>query len=92
MMEFTLNDWGQRDIIKKTIILTKQVTDKINAVIPNKYHKYPSTTILKHANILDKADKSPYGSLHNMTLPDAYIITIHLHTMTIVDISNKQKE
>ena len=35
-MDFTQNDWGQRDIINKVIILTKRVTDKIHAVILKK--------------------------------------------------------
>ena len=59
MMESNQNDWGQRDIINKIIILTKRGTDMIHAVIMTKYHKYPSFTILKHANVLDKANKSP---------------------------------
>ena len=42
-MEFTQNDWGQRDIINKIKILTKLGTDTIHAVISTKYQKYPST-------------------------------------------------
>ena len=57
-----------------------------------KYHKYPSTTILKHANVLDKVNKLPNVSLLNIMSHDAYIITIHLCKMTITDISHKQKE
>ena len=53
------NYWGQRDIINKIIILTKSRTDTIHAVIPMKYRKYPSTTILKHANVLAEVNKSP---------------------------------
>ena len=57
-MEFTQNDWVQRDIINKIIILTKLVTDTIHAVIPIKYQRYPSTPLLKHANVLAKLNKS----------------------------------
>ena len=28
-----------------------------HALIPTKYQKYPSTTILKHVDVLDKVDK-----------------------------------
>ena len=56
-MELTQNDWYQRDIIKKIIIFTKQRSDMIYAVIPTEYQKYPSTTILKHASVLDKLNK-----------------------------------
>ena len=59
MMEFTQNDWGQRDIINKTKILTKRGSDKIHDVMPMKYQKYHSNTILKHANFLAKENKSP---------------------------------
>ena len=58
-MEFTKNDWGQRYITDKIIILTKQVAYTIHDVTPMKYHKHPSTTILKHANVLAKVNKSP---------------------------------
>ena len=58
-MEFTNNDGGQQDIINKIKILTKRGTDKIHAVIPAKYKKYPSTTIIKHVNVLDKLNKPP---------------------------------
>ena len=50
-MEFTQNDWGQRDIANKTKILTKRGSDKIHDVILTKYQKYPSNTILKHASV-----------------------------------------
>ena len=92
MMEFTKNDWYQRDIINKIIISTKQDTITIHVIIPKKYQKYPSTTILKNANVLAKVNKLPYEFLHNMTSHDAYIITIHVLTITISDISHKQKE
>ena len=58
-MEFAQNYWGQHDIINKITILIKLGSDTINAVIPKKYHKYPSTTILKPVNVLDKLNKSP---------------------------------
>ena len=59
-MEFTQNDWGQCDIINKTKILTKRGSDKVHDIIPTKYQKYPSDTILKHANVLSKSNKLPY--------------------------------
>ena len=58
-MNFIQNDWGQRDIINKIKILTKQDTDMIHVVTTTKYHKYPSNTIIKHANVLDELNKSP---------------------------------
>ena len=63
----------------------------IHADIPTKYHKYTSTTILKHVNVLAKLNKPPWGRLHNMTPNDTYIITIHVLTMTLADISHKKK-
>ena len=59
MMEFTQNDWGQHDIINTVIILSKRGSDMIHDVIPTKYKKYFSTTILEHANFLAKVNKSP---------------------------------
>ena len=56
-MDFTKNDCGQRDIIKKIIILTKRGTDMIHAVIPEKCNNYPSTTIIKHTIFLAKVNK-----------------------------------
>ena len=50
-MEFTQNYWSQCDIINKVMLLTKQGIDMVQAVIMKKYHKYPSTTILEHANV-----------------------------------------
>ena len=85
-MDSTQNYWGQCDILNTIIILTKRGTDKIYAVIPTKYQKYPSTTILKHANILAKVIKLPYRNLHNMTPHGAYSITVHARTTTLVDI------
>ena len=92
MMEFTQNYWGQHDIINKIVILTKQGTDKIHAVIPKKYWKYPWTTILKDAIFLAKVKKLPYRRLTNMNPHGAYIIIIHVSTVTLADISPKQKE
>ena len=59
MTEFTKNDPGQRDIQNRLKIITKLGTDTIHAVIPKKYQKYPSTTILKHEMFLAKVNKSP---------------------------------
>ena len=59
MREFTQNDLGQHDIINKIIILNKLGSDMIYDVIPTKYQKFFSTTILEHANVLVKVDKSP---------------------------------
>ena len=58
-MDFTQNDWGQHNIINKIIILNKLGSDMIHYVIPKKYQKYFSTTILEHANFLAKVNKSP---------------------------------
>ena len=57
-----------------------------------KYQKYPSTTILKHANVLAVVNKPPYVRLHNMTPHDAYSITIRVRTTTQAEISNEQTE
>ena len=59
MTSLNKNEQGQRDIINKITILIKQSTDMMHAVIPKKHHKYPSTTILKHGNDLDKLNKLP---------------------------------
>ena len=58
-MEFNQNYWGRRGVINKTKIFSKQGSDMIHDVIPTKYQKHPSKTILKHANVLDKLNKSP---------------------------------
>ena len=42
----------------------------MRAFIPKKYQKYPSTTILKFENVLDKVNKLPYMCLLNMTPHD----------------------
>ena len=91
-MEFTQNDWGQRDIINKIKILIKRGTDAIHAVILTKYQKYPSTKILKHASVLAKVNKLPSGSVPNRKPHGANSITIHVHTLTLLDISHEQKE
>ena len=63
----------------------------IHAIILTKYQKYHSTTILKHAKVLAKVNKSPYERLLNMTPHETYSITAHVHTMTISDISHKKR-
>ena len=87
MMEFTKNDSDKCEIINKILILTKGGTDTIHAVIIPKYQKYPSTTILKHANFLVKVNKLPWGCLHNIPPHDSYSIKIHLCTVNLSDIS-----
>ena len=69
-------------------MLTKRGTYLIHAIIPTKYQKYPSTTILKHVIYLAKVNKSPGGILYNITPHDAYSITIHMHTTTLEDINH----
>ena len=66
-MNFTQHNWVQNEIINKMIILTKQGTDMIHAIITAKYQKFTSTTILKHTNVLAKVNKLPYVSLKNTT-------------------------
>ena len=66
-MSFTQNEWSQHDIINIIIILTKKGTNTIHAIMPTKYQKDPSTTILKHANDLAKVDKFIYVNLLNIT-------------------------
>ena len=92
MISFTQNCRGQHDIIKKIIISTKQGTDTIHAVFLTKYHKYPSTTILKHLNVLDKVTKPPYEFLIDMMPHDPYSIPIHVRIINISYISHKKKE
>ena len=91
-MSFTQNYWSQCDIVNIYIIITKQGTYTIHAFIPTKYQKYTSTITLIHANFLAKVNKLSYVHLHNMAAHDAYNITIHVLTMTIGDIRNKQKD
>ena len=59
-MEFTQNEWGQHDIINKIIILNIRGLDMIYDVIPTKYQKYLSTTILEHKNVWAKLNKPPW--------------------------------
>ena len=73
-------------------MLTKRGSDTIHDVIPTKYQKYPSNTILKHVNVLAKVNKLPRGSLHSINPHDAYIITINALTMTLSNISYEKKE
>ena len=56
-MELMKNDLSKCDIINIMIILTKWGIYTIHYAIPMKYQKYPSTTILKHADILAKVNK-----------------------------------
>ena len=53
---------------------------------------YTSTTIIKHANVLAKVNKLPWGHLQNVKPHDAYSIPIHVLTMTLADISHEQKK
>ena len=92
MIGFPKNDWVQRDIIYKIIRLPKQGIDTTHAVILTKYYKYPFTTIIKHAKVLPKANKWPCGKLQNILSHDVYSIPIHIHTVTLADISNEKKE
>ena len=87
-MEIMQNYWGQREIINKIKMLNKRGTDTIHATIPTKNWKYPSTTILKYVNILAKVNKSPYGCLPNIRPHNTYSITIHICTVTLLNISN----
>ena len=64
----------------------------IHAKIRKKYQKYPSTTIFKHANVLAKVNKPPFVFFYNMTTHDAYIIPIHVPTVTLAKSSHEQKE
>ena len=58
----------------------------IHDVIPTKYQKYFSTTILEHAKVLAKVNKSPYDHLHNNKPHEDYSITIPICTVTLEDI------
>ena len=84
---FTQKYRVQHKIINKTRILPKRCSDRIHDVIPTKYQKYPSTTILKHVNVLAKVNKLPWGNLYNMTSHDAYITTIHISRMYLAGIN-----
>ena len=82
-MGFNQDDWDHCYIIIKIIILTKQGSDTIHTVIPTKYQKHPSTTILKDTNVLAKVYKLPSGDLPNITPHDAYSIPIHVRTVNV---------
>ena len=86
-MELIQNDWVQHDIINKIRISNKRGSDMIHDI-----NEYFSTTIIEHANVLAKVNKSPWENLHNITPHYAYIITINVHTVTLADISHEQKE
>ena len=60
-------------------------------VILIKYQKYPSTTMLKHVNVLAKLNKAALGSLPDMMPHKYFSITINVHTMILADISHEQK-
>ena len=64
----------------------------IHDVIPTKYHRYLSTTIIEHAIVMSKVNKSRYGHLHNMTPHYAYSIIIHVLIVTLGNISREQKK
>ena len=94
MTSFTQNDWSQRGIIKIEIkINLNQIRLRYDTCRHSKkYKKYPSTTIVKHVIALAKENKLPDVCLLNMMPHDAYIIKIHVRTMTMSDISYKKRE
>ena len=53
----------------KIIILIKQGIYTMHAVIPTKYQKYPSTTILKHMNVLAKVKKIALCEFNQYDIP-----------------------
>ena len=53
---------------------------------------YPYTKIFKRSNVQANANKSPWGSLLNMTPNEAYSIPIHVRKTNLVQIIHKQKE
>ena len=57
-----------------------------------KYQKYPSTRIIKQANVLAKVNKTPYVCLLNTVPHVAYSVTTHIGTMAKLDIIHEQKE
>ena len=63
----------------------------MHTTITTKYNKYPSTKILKHANVLTKVNKSPWGSLHDITPHDAYSTPIHVRTVTLAYSSHEKR-
>ena len=76
MMEFTQNNWCERDIMNRILKITKGGPDTIHDVIPTKCHKYPSNTILK-MRVFWLLKKMTYVLPHG-----AYIIPIHSSKMT----------
>ena len=58
-------------------------TDMIHAVIPMECEKYPSTTILKHENILAEVNKSHNVYFSNKNVQEVYSTKIYVRTMTI---------
>ena len=64
----------------------------IHAVIPINYHKYPSSTIIKHKDVLARVNKWTYVHSLNMKPHDYKSITNHVHKMTVSDISYEKKE
>ena len=55
----------------------------IHAVIPMECEKYPSTTILKHENILAEVNKSHNVYFSNKNVQEVYSTKIYVRTMTI---------
>ena len=88
-MNFIHNYLGQRDIINNILILTKRGSDTIYNIITEKCHKYPSTTILKLINFLDKVNKLPYKCLLNMMPREAYSIKTYVRTTNLAYIRVK---
>ena len=72
--------------------LNKRGSDTIHDVIPTKYQKYSSKTIIKHAIFLDKLNKLPQGRLIYLPSHNAYSIPIHVRTMTLAEINHTKKE
>ena len=52
---------------KQNYNLNQTGTYTIHAVIPKKYHKYPSATIHKHVNVLSEVNKFHNVHVLNMT-------------------------
>ena len=48
---------------KKNYNLNQEGTDTIHAAIPTNDHNYPSSKIIKHANVLVEVNKLPYVRL-----------------------------
>ena len=52
---------------KQTYNLNQRGKYTVTVFIPTNYYNYPSTPILRHANILAEVNKLTYVSLLNMT-------------------------